>query len=73
VRDRLGEIAAPTLVIVGEHDRETPLSYAEALANGIPGAVLRIAPGAGHIANVEAPEAVNAALRAHLDAVEAAR
>ncbi len=73
VRDRLGEIGAPTLVVVGEHDRETPLSYAEALANGIPGAVLRIAPGAGHIANVEAPEAVNAALRAHLGAVEAAR
>jgi 3-oxoadipate enol-lactonase len=72
VRDRLGEIRAPTLVIVGEYDTETPLSYAEALANGIPGAVLRIARGAGHIANVEAPGAVNAALRAHLDAVEAA-
>ena len=73
VRDRLGEIGAPTLVVVGEHDEETPLSYAEALANGIRGAVLRIAPGAGHIANVEAPEAVNAALREHLEAVEGAR
>ena len=30
-------------------------------------------PGAGHIANLEAPAAVNALLRAHLDAAEAAR
>jgi pimeloyl-ACP methyl ester carboxylesterase len=73
VRARLGEIAAPTLVLVGEHDEETPLSYAEALAAGIPGATLQIIPGAGHISNLEAPDAVTAALRAHLDAAEGAR
>jgi 3-oxoadipate enol-lactonase len=73
VRARLGEIAAPTLVLVGEHDKETPLSYAEALANGIPGGTVQVIPGAGHISSIEAPEAVNAAIRAHLDAVEAAR
>jgi 3-oxoadipate enol-lactonase len=72
VRARLGEIAAPTLVLVGERDTETPLSYAEMLVAGIPGAELRVIPGAGHISSAEAPEAVNAALRAHLDAVEAA-
>jgi 3-oxoadipate enol-lactonase len=71
VRERLGEIAAPTLVLVGEHDEETPLSYAEALAAGIAGARLQIIPGAGHITNLEAPEAVNIALREHLDAAEA--
>ena len=60
-------------MLVGEHDEETPLSYAEALADGIPGAALQVVPGAGHISNLEAPEAVNAALREHLDAVEAAR
>ena len=37
------------------------------------GARLQIIPGAGHISNLEAPEAVNVALREHLDAVEAAR
>jgi pimeloyl-ACP methyl ester carboxylesterase len=73
VRHRLGELRAPTLVVVGEHDEETPLAYAEALAEGIRGASLQTIPGSGHIANLEAPEAVNAALRAHLDAVEAAR
>jgi 3-oxoadipate enol-lactonase len=71
VRGRLGEIAAPTLVLVGEHDEETPLSYAEALAAGIAGARLQIIAGAGHISNLEAPAAVNAALREHLDAAEA--
>jgi 3-oxoadipate enol-lactonase len=68
VRARLGEIAVPTLVLVGERDEETPLAYAEALATGIAGARLQIIPRAGHIANLEAPEAVNIALSEHLDA-----
>ncbi len=72
VRARLGEIAVPTLVLVGEHDEETPFSYAEALAAGIADARLQIIPGAGHISNLEVPEAVNIALREHLDGVEAA-
>lgn len=71
VRARLREIAVPTLVLVGERDEETPLSYAEALAEGIAGARLQIIPSAGHISNLEAPEAVNIALREHLDAAEA--
>jgi 3-oxoadipate enol-lactonase len=73
VRGRLGEIAAPTLVLVGERDAETPLAYSEELASGIPGAMLEIIPGAGHISNLEAPEAVTSAVRGHLDRVEAAR
>ena len=72
VRARLAEIAVPTLVVVGELDEETPLSYAEALRDGIPGAQLAIVPGAGHISNLEAPGAVNALLAEFLDRVEAA-
>jgi pimeloyl-ACP methyl ester carboxylesterase len=72
VRERLGEIAAPTLVLVGEHDTETPLAYAEALAAGIRGTRLQIIPGAGHISSLEAPEAVNIALREHLDGIGSA-
>lgn len=71
VRERLGEIAAPALVLVGEHDEETPLSYSEALASGIARARLQIIPGSGHLSNLEAPAAVNIALLKHLDAVEA--
>ena len=50
VRERLGEIAVPTLVLVGEHDEETPPAYAEALAGRHRRArTLEIIPGAGHI------------------------
>lgn len=40
VRDRLGEIAAPTLVIYGAGDTLFPLGLGEALAREIPGAQL---------------------------------
>lgn len=66
VRDRLDRIAVPTLVVVGEHDTETPLPYARALADGIPGAELAVVPGAGHLSNLERPEEVNRLLAAFL-------
>lgn len=48
VRDRLGEIAAPTLVLHGTADPLFPYGHAEALAREIPGAVLVPLPGMGH-------------------------
>lgn len=66
VTDRLGEIAVPTLVAVGEHDEETPLAYSEALADGITGARLEVIAGAGHLANLEQPEAVTRLLAGFL-------
>lgn len=53
---RLREIAAPTLVIVGEDDYATPPSMARTLAEGIAGATLRVLPGVRHMSLVEAPE-----------------
>jgi 3-oxoadipate enol-lactonase len=70
--DDLARIAAPTLVLVGEHDHETPLPYAEALARGIPDARLAVVPGAGHLANLERPVEVNATVDAFLQEVDAA-
>jgi 3-oxoadipate enol-lactonase len=61
-RDRLRDIRVQVRVLVGERDAETPVAYASALADGIPGARLVVIPGAGHLLNVEAPDAVNAAL-----------
>jgi len=62
VRGRLQEIVMPTLVIVGEHDRETPPSYAAYLRDLIAGARLAVVAGAGHISNLEQPDRVNSLL-----------
>jgi pimeloyl-ACP methyl ester carboxylesterase len=62
-RDLLHRVAAPTLVMVGAEDTETPEAYARAIADRIPRARLVVIPKAGHLANVEAPEAVNEELR----------
>lgn len=53
--DRLAEVSAPTLVLCGSKDRPN-LPAARRLARGIPGARLRIIPGAGHQSHVQAPE-----------------
>jgi pimeloyl-ACP methyl ester carboxylesterase len=47
-RHRLGELAAPTLVIHGTDDPVFPLGHGEALANEITGAELLVLDGVGH-------------------------
>ena len=64
-RQRLPEITVPVLVMVGEEDTETPPSYAEEIAARITGAELVVVPGAGHLLNLENPDAVNDRLRRH--------
>jgi pimeloyl-ACP methyl ester carboxylesterase len=56
----------PALVLVGERDRANA-SLAAVLARNLPDATLEIVPGAGHVANADAPEAFTALLRAFLD------
>ncbi|MDP9435632.1 MAG: 4-carboxymuconolactone decarboxylase, partial [Actinomycetota bacterium] len=60
-------IAAPTLAIAGADDPATPPEHLAAIAEGVPGGRLLVLPQAAHLANVEQPAAVNAALLAHLD------
>jgi len=48
LRPHLGEIAAPTLVLHGEVDRQVSLSQAEHLAAGLVDARLLVLDGAGH-------------------------
>ncbi|MET7329024.1 4-carboxymuconolactone decarboxylase [Nonomuraea sp. NPDC005650] len=64
---RLGEITAPTLVIAGAEDPATPLDQALTLAGDIPGASLTVVPRASHLANVERPDAITAAIASHLN------
>ena len=52
--DALPQIGAPTLVLVGSKDKAN-LPGARALADGIPGAQLRIVQGSGHAVNADAP------------------
>ncbi|MCK9284458.1 MAG: alpha/beta fold hydrolase [Rhodocyclaceae bacterium] len=60
----LGEIALPTLVLVGEEDPGTVPAMAEAIARGIPGARLEIVPRASHLLNIEQAELFNELLLA---------
>jgi pimeloyl-ACP methyl ester carboxylesterase len=63
---RLGQIAARTLVIVGEHDLADFHAIASLLESGIPHAEKRVIRDAGHIVNMEAPAAFNSTVLAFL-------
>jgi pimeloyl-ACP methyl ester carboxylesterase len=62
LRDVLPRIAVPTLLLYGELDARSPLRVAHELHAAIPGSELVVVEGAGHMLNMEAPEAVNRAL-----------
>lgn len=62
----LPRIAVPTLVLVGEEDEITPPAESLVLRDRIPGARLVTIAGAGHLSNLEQPEAFNGALREFL-------
>lgn len=63
----LPTIACPTFAIVGHEDRWSPVAQHEAIAAAIPGARLRVVPGAGHMMPAEAPLAFNEIVREWLD------
>jgi pimeloyl-ACP methyl ester carboxylesterase len=62
VEDLLPTIECPTLVMAGELDTWSPPSQHRRIADAILGAELVIVPDAGHMIQLEAPEAVNAAI-----------
>lgn len=64
LRDRLGEIKAPTLVVVGAKDFITPPGRSQELVAGIAGAQLVTLPNSSHMGAVEEPEAFAAAVSA---------
>jgi 2-succinyl-6-hydroxy-2,4-cyclohexadiene-1-carboxylate synthase len=53
LHDRLAEVSAASLVVVGELDPAR--TRAEAVAAGIPAARLAVVPGVGHAPHIEAP------------------
>jgi 3-oxoadipate enol-lactonase len=60
--ERLADIQAPALVIVGDRDQPPLVRGVDALAAGIAGAQKLVIGGAAHMVNMEQPEAFNKAV-----------
>ena len=65
LRQRLDEIKVPALVITGEDDQLTPIKLGEELAEGLPAGGFLTIPAAGHMAMLEQPEALLAAVKTY--------
>jgi pimeloyl-ACP methyl ester carboxylesterase len=68
IRDRLGEIRCPALVVWGEEDRLVPVRDASEFAWLIPDARQVLYPDTGHMVMLERPERFNADVRAFIEA-----
>lgn len=66
LRDDLAAVRAPTLAIAGADDPATPPPHLERIARGVPDGRLVVVPRSAHLANVEQPARVTAALLDHL-------
>jgi len=62
-RTDLARINCPTLVLCGREDAITPVAASEEMAAAIPGAMLVVLNGCGHLATLERPAAVTAQMR----------
>ena len=62
----LAQVSVPALVITGAEDEMIPVDESRRMAAAITGATLVIVPGAGHLANMEQPDAFNNALNTFL-------
>ena len=66
LRDQLGKISAPTLILAGADDQGTPPSDAEIIKAGIKGARLEVIADSAHNLTTERPTEVNAAVEKFL-------
>jgi pimeloyl-ACP methyl ester carboxylesterase len=67
IRNRLGDIRLPTLIITGKDDQLAPVRYAQYLHENIAGSHLVLIPNAGHMVMAEQPAMLNEALETFLD------
>ena len=58
-RDALHRIGVPTLVLAGEKDTNAPVGMMGRMAAKITGSEFVYLPEAGHLANIEVPDAFN--------------
>jgi len=70
VRDVLGGIDVPTLLLYGDKDMRSTLTVADEMHASIPGSRLVIIPGVGHLIDIEAGDRFNAEVRTFLSSVQ---
>jgi 3-oxoadipate enol-lactonase len=66
-RANLGRIAVPVLCLAGEKDPNAPAAVMQRMAGKIPDAKYVCLPGVGHLPNLEAPAAFDAAILGFLE------
>lgn len=69
----LATIDVPTLVITSDADTLIPPEISLSMAEQVPGATTAVIEGAGHLSNLERPDAFDALLEGHLERCGAAR
>ena len=67
----LSRIVAPALILVGREDAITPVADAEIMRREIGGSRLAVIEDAGHVSNIEQPEAFSHAMTRFLSDLEA--
>lgn len=69
-RERVSAIAQPTLAVCGEHDRLTPPSFHEYLAERVSRGRYESVADAAHLAMIEQPASFNRTLASFLDSLD---
>lgn len=65
----LNQVKVPTMVLVGDEDKMTPIRFSEELAEGIEGSELEVVKASGHMLAIEQPEVVAKKVRGFMDKV----
>ena len=67
LRDVLPRVDVPTLLLYGEQDVRSPVEVGRALNDAIPGSILVVLPGVGHLSCVEGVDRFTREVRTFLD------
>jgi pimeloyl-ACP methyl ester carboxylesterase len=66
IMERVGLIKIPAMAVVGDQDNMTPPKYSQYLVKNMPACRMTVIEGAGHLAFMEKPAAVNQAIAGFL-------
>ena len=69
IKRELDQVQVPTMVMVGDEDKMTPIRFAEELVGGINGSKLEVVKASGHMLAIEQPEVVTKKVRGFIDRV----